>query len=72
MAVVIVILLNVLIAQLSYTYSEAKKVAKLQYAAEFRRGQDDFFQTANQPISVRHLSLPHNKLCYYMEETGAR
>ena len=27
---------------------------------EFRRGQDDFFQTANQPISVRHLSLPYN------------
>ena len=33
MGVVIVILLNVLIAQLSYTYSEAKKIAKLQYAA---------------------------------------
>ena len=28
---------------------------------EFRRGQDDFFQTANQPISVRHLCLPYNK-----------
>ena len=24
-------------------------------------GQDDFFQTSNQPISVRHLSQPYNK-----------
>ena len=31
------ILLNVLIAQLSYTYSEAKKIAKLQYAADTMR-----------------------------------
>ncbi|KXJ18103.1 Transient receptor potential cation channel subfamily V member 4 [Exaiptasia diaphana] len=31
MAMVIVILLNILIAQLSYTYAEAKKMAKLQY-----------------------------------------
>ena len=31
---------------------------------EFRRGQDDFLQTANQPISVRHLSLPYNKWIY--------
>ena len=34
MAMVIVILLNVLIAQLSYTYSEAKTNAKLQYAID--------------------------------------
>ena len=34
MAMVIVILLNVLIAQLSYTYSEAKRNAKLQYAVD--------------------------------------
>ncbi|XP_015761533.1 PREDICTED: transient receptor potential cation channel subfamily V member 5-like [Acropora digitifera] len=34
MAMVIVILLNVLIAQLSYTYSEAKSNAKLQYAID--------------------------------------
>lgn len=34
MAMVIVILLNILIAQLSYTYSEAKKTAKLQYAID--------------------------------------
>ena len=27
----------------------------------FLRGQDDFFQTANQPISVRNLSQPYNK-----------
>ena len=26
----------------------------------FLSGQDDFFQTANQPISVRHLSQPYN------------
>ena len=26
----------------------------------FLSGQDDFFQTANQPISVRHLSEPYN------------
>ncbi len=25
----------------------------------FLSGQDDFFQTANQPISVRHLSQPY-------------
>lgn len=37
MGMVIVILLNVLIAQLSYTYSEAKKIAKLQYAADTMR-----------------------------------
>lgn len=34
MGMVIVILLNVLIAQLSYTYSEAKSNAKLQYAVD--------------------------------------
>lgn len=34
MAMVIVILLNILIAQMSYTYSEAKKTAKLQYAID--------------------------------------
>ncbi len=27
----------------------------------FLSGQHDFFQTANQPISVRHSSLPYNK-----------
>ncbi|XP_028417809.1 uncharacterized protein LOC114542467 [Dendronephthya gigantea] len=37
MMVVIVILLNILIAQLSYTYDEAKKIAKLQYAADIMR-----------------------------------
>ena len=37
MGVVIVILLNILIAQLSDTYSEAKKSAKLQYAADTMR-----------------------------------
>ena len=26
----------------------------------FLSGQDDFFQTGNQPISVRHLSEPYN------------
>ena len=34
MGMVIVVLLNVLIAQLSYTYSEAKSNAKLQYAID--------------------------------------
>lgn len=34
MTLVIVVLLNILIAQLSYTYSEAKKTAKLQYAID--------------------------------------
>ena len=28
---------------------------------EFRGGQDDFFQTANRPISVRHI-VRHNLL----------
>ena len=31
----------------------------------FLRGQDDFFQTANQPISVRHLSQPYNNSLYF-------
>ena len=31
----------------------------------FLSGQDDFFQTANEPISVRHLSQPYNKLYIY-------
>ena len=34
MGMVVVILLNILIAQLSYTYAEAKKTAKLQYAVD--------------------------------------
>lgn len=34
MAMVIVILLNVLIAQLSHTYDEAKSNAKLQFAID--------------------------------------
>ena len=33
----------------------------------FLSGQDDFFRTGNQPISVRHLSQPYNKLCYSCE-----
>jgi len=37
MAMVVVILLNVLIAQLSYTYSEAKRNAKLQYSIDRMR-----------------------------------
>ena len=34
----------------------------------FLSGQDDFFETANQPISVRHLSQPYNKMTkkYYL------
>ena len=31
---------------------------------DFLRGQDDFTRTANQPISVRHLSQPYNKNMY--------
>ena len=34
MAMVIVIMLNILVAQMSYTYSEAKRTAKLQYAVD--------------------------------------
>ncbi|XP_015761593.1 PREDICTED: uncharacterized protein LOC107340729 [Acropora digitifera] len=34
MAMVIVIMLNILIAQMSYTYSEAKRTAKLQFAVD--------------------------------------
>ncbi len=30
----------------------------------FLSGQDDFFRTGNQPISVRHLSQPYNKYIY--------
>ncbi len=32
--------------------------------SEMPLGQDDFFRTGNQPISVRHLSQPYNKLYY--------
>ena len=34
----------------------------------FRAGKmnSDFFQTASQPISVRHLSLPYNNTFYYI------
>ena len=27
--------------------------------------QDDFFQTGNQPISMRHLSQPYNNTGYH-------
>ncbi len=30
----------------------------------FLSGQDDFFRTGNQPISVRHLFQPYNKYSY--------
>ncbi len=30
----------------------------------FLSGQDDFFRTGNQPISVRHLSQPYNNTHY--------
>ena len=35
------------------------------------RAQDDFFQTGNQPISLRHLSQPYNKYrytCLFLED----
>ncbi len=35
----------------------------------FLSGQDDFFQTGNQPISVRHLSQPYNKYIYYIVDS---
>ena len=38
----------------------------------FLSGQDDFFQTANQLISVRHLSQPYNKLSYFIESAITR
>ncbi len=31
---------------------------------EFLERASDFFQTGNQPISVRHLSQPHNNFQY--------
>ena len=31
----------------------------------FLSGQDDFFRTGNQPISVRHLSQPYNNIPDY-------
>ncbi len=34
----------------------------------FLRGQDDFFQTGNQPISVRHLSQPYNNNTFWQRE----
>ncbi len=33
----------------------------------FLSGQDDFFRTGNQPISVRHLSQPYNNSDYNFE-----
>ena len=47
-------------------FSRADKMNFLSGQDEFRRGQDDFFQTANQPISVRHLSQPYNNGKYTM------
>ena len=41
----------------------------------FLSGQDDFFQTANQPISpisVRHLSQPYNKIFYCLGTQSQR
>ena len=49
-------------------FSRAGKMNFLSGQDEFRRGQDDFFQTANQPISVRHLSLPHDNKNYFVTE----
>ena len=37
----------------------------------FLSGQDGFFQTGNQPISMRHLSQPYNKVAY-KSEVGSR
>ena len=34
----------------------------------FLSGQDDFFQTGNQPISLRHLSQPYNNGVYCLDE----
>ena len=39
---------------------------------EFQREQDDFFQTANQPISVRLLSLPYNKGIHFKRVEKSR
>ena len=58
MGVVIVVLLNVLIAQLSYTYSEAKKIAKLQYAADAMRivTRFEYSRFANWNMRVRNYA----------------
>ena len=61
MGVVIVVLLNVLIAQLSYTYSEAKKTAKLQYAADSMRIVARY-EYSRFPILVRRAYSTHT-LC---------
>ena len=56
MAMVIVVLLNVLIAQLSFTYSEAKNNAKLQYAIDrmsiITRLEQSICGVVSIPISV--------------------
>ncbi len=36
---------------------------------KFLSGQDDFFRTGNQPISVRHLSQPYNNAFYYIVDS---
>ena len=38
----------------------------------FLSGQDDFFQTGNQPISMRHLSQPYNNTGYHKFELNDR
>lgn len=58
MGMVIVILLNVLIAQLSYTYSEAKNSAKLQYAVDRMSIISRLEQSAYGIVSIIWLGKP--------------
>jgi hypothetical protein len=64
MSLVIVILLNVLIAQLSFTYAEAKNNAKLQYAIDrmliISRLEHSIFGVVSVPIEINpvfHLQI---------------
>ena len=45
-------------------FTRAGKMNFLRGQHDFLERQDDFFQTANQPISVRNLSKPYNKYKY--------
>ncbi len=38
----------------------------------FLSPQDDFFQTGNEPIGVRHLSQPYNNMFSYLHNACQR
>ena len=47
-------------------FTRAGKMNFLSEQDDFLSGQNDFFRTANQPISVSHLSQPYNNDYYLL------